>query len=65
MEKQSEEVNGKRTGMDTGTSVAERQLTPPAAFAEPAIRDEISLLDLLIILGFRKTARVVSFPEVS
>jgi tyrosine-protein kinase Etk/Wzc len=54
MEKQSEEVNGKRAGMDTGTSVAERQITPPAAFAESAIGDEVSLLDLLIILASRK-----------
>jgi tyrosine-protein kinase Etk/Wzc len=40
--------------MDTGTSVAERQITPPAAFAESAIGDEVSLLDLLIILASRK-----------
>lgn len=54
MEKQSEEVNRKRTGMDTETPVAERQITPSAAFAESAIRDEVSLLDLLVILVSRK-----------
>jgi tyrosine-protein kinase Etk/Wzc len=55
MEKQSEEVDGMRTGMDTGTSVAERQVKPATDnFAAPAIDDEISLLDLLIILVSRK-----------